>query len=42
MPYSPQFNGIEYFWSALKTNYRKLVLKQLLSKGKYDISKTIL
>ena len=30
VPYSPQFNGIESYWSILKGHYKKLLLYHLM------------
>ena len=30
VPYSPQFNGIEYYWSLVKNHYKRLLLYHLM------------
>ena len=30
VPYSPQFNGIEFYWSLVKAHYKKLLLYHLM------------
>ena len=30
VPYSPQFNGIEFYWSLVKQHYKKLLLYHLM------------
>ena len=35
-PYSPDFNGIETFFSLLKGEYKKLLLERLLKGAKVD------
>jgi transposase len=41
-PYSPQFNGIESYWSLLKHQYKKLLLQSLLSEEEPETEDLIL
>ena len=36
VPYCPQFNGIEKFFSQLKATYKKLLLKCVINDAPYD------
>jgi transposase len=36
VPYCPQFNGIESYFSQLKATYKKLLLKCVISDAPYD------
>ena len=36
VPYCPQFNGIESYFSQLKATYKKLVLKCVINDAPYD------
>ena len=36
VPYSPQFNGIESYWSILKQHYKKLLLYHLMHEQPVD------
>jgi len=36
VPYSPQFNGIESYFSLLKRQYKKLVLERVLKESPVD------
>jgi len=36
VPYSPQFNGIESYFSLLKAEYKKLLLRQIVKKESAD------
>jgi hypothetical protein len=36
IPYSPEFNGIESYFSILKNEYKKLLLKHLLSDSEFE------
>ena len=36
VPYCPQFNGIESYFSQLKATYKKLLLKFAISDAPYD------
>ena len=36
VPYCPQFNGIESYFSQLKVTYKKLLLKCVISDAPYD------
>jgi hypothetical protein len=37
IPYSPQFNGIESYFSLLKLEYKKLLLKNILNEISYEV-----
>jgi hypothetical protein len=37
IPYSPQFNGIESYFSLLKAEYKKLLLKHLMSETNFEV-----
>ena len=37
IPYSPQFNGIESYFSLVKTEYKKLLLKHMLSNSNFEV-----
>ena len=37
VPYSPQFNGIESYFSLVKGEYKKLLLKYLILNQKFDV-----
>jgi hypothetical protein len=37
IPYSPQFNGIESYFSLLKAEYKKLLLKNILKDNSYTV-----
>ena len=41
VPYSPDFNGIETFFSLLKGEYKKLILERLIKGIKVDSSSMI-
>ena len=30
VPYSPEFNGIEFYWGLIKSHYKKLLLYHLM------------
>lgn len=36
VPYCPQFNGIESYFSQVKATYKKLLLKHVISEEPYD------
>ena len=36
VPYCPQFNGIESYFSQLKAMYKKLLLKCVINDAPYD------
>ncbi len=36
VPYCPQFNGIEIYFSQMKVKYKKLLLKSVISDAPYD------
>ncbi len=36
VPYCPQFNGIESYFSQLKATYKKLLLKCVINDAPYD------
>ena len=36
MPYCPQFNGIESYFSQIKATYKKLFLGQVIKEAQYD------
>jgi transposase len=36
VPYCPQFNSIESYFSQLKATYKKLVLKSVINDAPYD------
>jgi transposase len=36
IPYSPQFNGIESYFSLLKAEYKNLLLQQIMKGDKVD------
>jgi transposase len=36
MPYCPQFNGIESYFSQLKATYKKILLKCVINDAPYD------
>jgi transposase len=36
VPYSPQFNGIEFYWSLVKAHYKRLLLYHLMHNLKVD------
>jgi len=38
LPYSPDLNGIEKFFSVVKNNYRKLLLKKLNFNENLDVT----
>ena len=42
VPYSPDFNGIETYFSLLKGEYKKLILERLIKGIKVDSSSMIL
>jgi hypothetical protein len=37
VPYSPQFNGIESYFSLLKNEYKKLLLKYLVKNQPFEV-----
>ena len=37
IPYSPQFNGIESYFSLLKNEYKKLLLKYLVKEQPFEV-----
>ena len=37
VPYSPQFNGIESYFSLVKQEYKKLLLKYLVIDMQFDV-----
>ena len=41
VPYSPQFNGIESYFSLVKGEYKKLLLKYLVLNQKFDVNALI-
>ena len=41
VPYSPQFNGIESYFSLVKGEYKKLLLKYLILNQKFDVNALI-
>ena len=41
VPYSPDFNGIENYFSLLKGEYKKLLLERLIKGAKVDSSSLI-
>ncbi len=41
VPYSPDFNGIETYFSLLKNEYKKLILERLIKGIKVDSSSMI-
>ena len=41
VPYSPDFNGIETYFSLLKGEYKKLILERLIKCIKVDSSSMI-
>ena len=36
VPYCPQFNGIESYFSQIKATYKKLFLGQVIKEAQYD------
>ena len=36
VPYCPQFNGIESYFSQIKATYKKLLLKCVINDASYD------
>ena len=36
VPYCPQFNGIESYFSQIKATYKKLLLKYVIKEAHYD------
>ena len=42
VPYSPDFNGIETYFSLLKGEYKKLLLERLIKSFKEDRSRLIM
>ena len=36
VPYCPQFNGIESYFSQIKATYKKLFLGQVIKEARYD------
>ena len=36
VPYCPQFNGIESYFSQIKANYKKMFLRSVIKEAKYD------
>ena len=42
MPYSPDFNGIETYFSLLKGEYKKLLLERLIKGVKVDSQSLIM
>ena len=36
LPYCPQFNGIENYFSRVKATYKKLLLKCVINDAPYD------
>ena len=38
LPYSPDLNGIEKFFSVVKNNYRKLLLRKLTYEENIDVT----
>ena len=36
VPYCPQFNGIESYFSQLKATYKKLLLQHVIKEAPYD------
>ncbi len=36
VPYCPQFNGIESYFSQIKAIYKKLLLKYVIKEAHYD------
>jgi transposase len=41
VPYSPQFNGIESYFSLLKNEYKKLLLKYLVKEQPFEVTNLI-
>jgi hypothetical protein len=41
VPYSPQFNGIESYFSLLKGEYKKLLLKYLVKGQAFEVTDLI-
>jgi hypothetical protein len=41
VPYSPQFNGIESYFSLLKGEYKKLLLKYLVKGQVFEVTDLI-
>jgi hypothetical protein len=37
VPYSPQFNGIESYFSLLKSEYKKLLLQYLVKDEAFEV-----
>ena len=35
VPYSPQYNGIESYWSLVKHEYKNLLLKEMIRKNEF-------
>jgi transposase len=42
VPYSPDFNGIETYFSLLKGEYKKLILERLIKRVKVDSKSLIM
>jgi transposase len=36
VPYCPQFNGIESYFSQIKATYKKMFLESVIKEAKYD------
>ena len=36
MPYCPQFNGIESYFSQVKATYKKMLLQRVIKGAPYD------
>ena len=41
VPYSPEFNGIEHYWAALKKIYKAMMLEKVLKDEGIDIKEVI-
>lgn len=41
IPYSPDFNGIESYFSLVKGEYKKLILQALLKEDTFDVKELI-
>lgn len=41
LPYSPQFNGIESYFSLVKGQYKKLLLKSIMNDLDFDVPRLI-
>lgn len=41
VPYSPDFNGIESYFSLVKGEYKKLLLRSLIKEDTFDVKELI-